>query len=349
MMMGQLKGISGQQYGERPQTPQHSGSVKMTRRSFLATPVLLASRADAQQPFPARPIRLLVGSASAGSLDFVGRLIANGMAEILGQPVVVENRGGAQGALAMEPVLRAAPDGHTLVINNMGALLVNPLVQNTPNEQQPLEILEPIALVADVLTVLVTSKDRPWRSLSDLLSAARANPGGLSWGHPGVGSSPWLAALLLSQMADIRAIGVPYRGGGPAMVDLLAGRLDFMFATTPTCFPHIQTGALRAMGVPLLSRMPHLPDVPTLAEGGVSGFEVRSWFGVMTTKGTPRSVVESLNAAIKQTLAQPGAIAQLDSQGIAPLYTTPEEFSRIGKADREKWRPIAQLANRASQ
>jgi tripartite-type tricarboxylate transporter receptor subunit TctC len=249
----------------------------------------------------------------------------------------------------MEPVLRAAPDGHTLVINNMGALLVNPLVQNTPIEQQPLEILEPIALVADVLTVLVTSKDRPWLSLSDLLTTAHANPGGLSWGHPGVGSSPWLAALLLSQMADIRTIGVPYRGGGPAMVDLLAGRLDFMFATTPTCFPHIQTGALRALGVPLLSRMPHLPDVPTLAEGGVSGFEVRSWFGVMTTKGTPRGVVEILNTAIKQTLAQPAAIAQLDGQGIAPLYTTPEEFSRIGRADRAKWGPIAQFANRASQ
>jgi tripartite-type tricarboxylate transporter receptor subunit TctC len=246
-------------------------------------------------------------------------------------------------------VLRAAPDGHTLVINNMGALLVNSLVQNTPLEQQPLEILEPIALVADVLTVLVTSKDRPWLSLSDLLAAARGNPGGLSWGHPGVGASPWLAALLLSQMAGIRTVGVPYRGGGPAMVDLLAGRLDFMFATTPTCFPHIQTGALRALAVPLLSRMPHLPDVPTLAEGGVSGFEVRSWFGVMTTKGTPRSVIESLNTAIKQTLAQPAAIAQLDGQGLAPLYTTPEEFTRIGKADREKWRPIAQLANRATQ
>lgn len=324
-------------------------ALGITRRSILAAPVLLLSGANAQPSFPTRPIRLMVGSASAGSLDFVGRILANGMADILGQPVVVENRGGAQGALAMEPVLRAAPDGHTLVINNMGALLVNPLVQNLPIEQQPLEILEPITLVADVLTVLVTSKDRPWRSLSDLLATARANPGSLSWGHPGVGSSPWLAALLLSQMADIRTIGVPYRGGGPAMVDLLAGRLDFMFATTPTCFPHIQTGALRALGVPLLSRMPHLPDVPTLAEGGVSGFEVRSWFGMMTTKGTPRGVVESLNAAIKQVLAQPAAIAQLDGQGIAALHTSPEEFARIGRTDRVKWGPIAQLANQASQ
>ncbi len=324
-------------------------AFRITRRSILAAPVLLISRANAQPSLPARPIRLMVGSASAGSLDFVGRILANGMADILGQPVVVENRGGAQGALAMEPVIRAVPDGHTLVINNMGALLVNPLVQNLPIEQQPLEILEPIALVADVLTVLVTSKDRPWRSLSDLLAAARANPGSLSWGHPGVGSSPWLAALLLSQMADIRTIGVPYRGGGPAMVDLLAGRLDFMFATTPTCFPHIQTGALRALGVPLLSRMPHLPDVPTLAEGGVSGFEVRSWFGMMTTKGTPGGVVESLNAAIKQVLAQPAAIAQLDSQGIAALHTSPEDFARIGRADRVKWGPIAQLANQANQ
>lgn len=332
-----------------PKGLQNLSGIAPTRRVFLATPALFAVKADAQQPFPTRPIRLMVGSASAGSLDFVGRVLANGMADILGQPMVVENRGGAQGALAMDPVLRAAPDGHTLVINNMGALLINPLVQNMPIEQQPLEVLEPIALVADVLTVLVTSKDRSWASVSDLLASARANPGSLSWGHPGVGSSPWLAALLLSQMAGIQTIGVPYRGGGPAMVDLLAGRLDFMFATTPTCFPHIQTGALRALAVPLLSRMPHLPDVPTLAEGGVSGFEVRSWFGVMTTKGTPRSVIESLNAAIKQTLAQPAAIAQLDGQGIAPLYTTPEEFSRIGRADRDKWRPIAQFANRATQ
>ena len=324
-------------------------SLVVGRRTLLAAPALVVLPAHGQTPFPTRPIRLMVGSASGGSLDFVARVVASGVSEILGQSVVVENRGGAQGGLAMDPVMRAAPDGYTLVINNMGALLVNPLVQNMPIEQQPLEALDPVALVADVLTVLVTSMERPWRTSADLVAAARANPGALNWGHPGVGSSPWLAALLLSQMADIRTTGVPYRGGGPAMVDLLAGRLDFMFATTPTCFPHIQAGRLRALAVPLLERMPHLPDVPTVAETGVPGFEVRSWFGIMTTKGTPPAVIQVLNESIKRTLAQPAAIAQLDNQGIAPMHTTPEEFARIGRADRGKWGPIAHFANRATQ
>ncbi len=321
----------------------------LSRRLLLAAPALLALPAHAQPAWPNRPIRMMVGSASGGSADFTARLLANRLGELLGQSVVVENRGGAGGSLAIEPVLRAAPDGHTLVINNMGALLINPLIQNQSPAQQPMEALEPVSLVADVLTVLVTPAERPWRDFPALVAAAREKPGALSWGHPSVGSSPWLAALLLNQVAGIRTIGVPYRGGGPAMLDMLAGRLDFMFATTPTCFPHIQSGKLRALAVPVPQRLPQLPEVPSVAESGFPGFEVRGWFAVMATKGTPAPIIRRLNAAINQVMAEPEAAAKLAEQGMAPLQSSTEEFIRIARAEREKWGPIAMLANRGQE
>ncbi len=333
---------------------QHPRAMRCGRRAVLAAaPAVLlpaAARGGAGQPgaaglvWPTRPVRIYAGSAAGGSLDATARILANALAPRLGQSFVVENRGGAGGSLTFEPVMRAAPDGHALTLNNSGALVVNPLLQANP-AVQPFEDLAPVALASEVLTVLVTPADRPWQRLEDLVAAARARPGELSWGHPGVGSSPWLAALLLDRMAELRTISVPYRGGGPAMLDLLAGRLDYMFATTPTALPHVQAGRLRALAVPTPQRLPFLASVPTVAELGYAGFELRGWFGILTTKGTPRPIIERLHGAINEALRDPASVAQLAEQGMSPLLAeSPDAFARYAAEERERWGPLARAA-----
>lgn len=305
--------------------------------------------ADPASAWPARPVRVHAGSAAGGSLDATARILANALGSLLGQPFLVENRGGANGTLAFEPVMRAAPDGHALVLNNSGSLVLGPLLQAN-SAVRPFEDLAPVALVSEVLTVLVTPADRPWRGLDALIEAARVRSGALSWGYPGVGSSPWLGAVLLDQAAGLRTVAVPYRGGGPAMLDLLAGWLDYMFATTPTALPHIQAGRLRALAVPTPQRLPFLPDVPTVAELGYPGFEVRGWFGVLTTRGTPAPVIERLHAAINVALRDPANVALLAEQGMSPLIAaSPEEFTRYATVERERWGPIARAAAAAGQ
>ena len=325
-----------------PKGLQNLSGIAPTRRVFLATPALLAVKADAQQPFPTRPIRLMVGSASAGSLDFVGRVLANGMADILGQPMVVENRGGAQGALAMDPVLRAAPDGHTLVINNMGALLINPLVQNMPIDQQPLEVLEPIALVADVLTVLVTSKDRSWASVSDLLASARANPGSLSWGHPGVGSSPWLAALLLSQMAGIQTIGVPYRGGGPAATDLLGGHVPVgVLNISSQMIEYHRAGRLRILAVTTAKRAGSASEIPTAIESGLRDMVALNFAGLFVPAATPAATVERVSTALRAAIADKALVKLFSNAGLEmSADDTPERAQRFIESEIGRWSPV---------
>jgi tripartite-type tricarboxylate transporter receptor subunit TctC len=305
----------------------------------------LARPALAQPAFPSRPIRLFVGSSSGGSQDITARLLATRLSVLLGQSVVVENRGGAGGALATEPVRLAAPDGHTLLFNNMGALLIVPLLNGGP---QPWAEMAPVSLVADVLTVLVVPAERPWRQVGELLAAAREAPGTLGWGHPGIASSGWLAALRLDRAAAVQTVEVPYRGGGPAMLDLLAGRLDFMFATTPTAFSHIASGKLRALAVPTAERLPALPAVPTMIESGFPGFALRSWFGVMAPPRTPPAIVATLNRAIASAMAAPEVAALLAEHGETPLFSTPAEFRRIGDADQALWGKLA-LEAQASQ
>jgi tripartite-type tricarboxylate transporter receptor subunit TctC len=317
------------------------------RRGMLAgTSLLLASPrpARAQESWPSRPIRFLVGSSPGGSQDATARIIAPGVSARLGQTLVVENRGGGGGMLTFEPVLRASPDGYTIAMGNMGSILVTSITEpDLPIK--PLEDLAPVALVADVVTVLVTLADHPWRSLAELVQAARSRPQELTWAHPGIGSSPWLAGLLLDELAGIRTTGVPYRGGAPAVVDLLTGRIDFTFATTPTVLPLIRSGKLRALAVPTPARVALMPDVPTVAEQGYPDFIVGGWFAIMTTPGTPPAVIAKLNAAINETTADPAVVAKLAEQGQTPLRGTPEEFVRFGAAERAKWTPIARAAS----
>ncbi|MBX9698081.1 MAG: tripartite tricarboxylate transporter substrate binding protein [Acetobacteraceae bacterium] len=313
----------------------------MRRRGLLIAATALPLPALAQGGgYPNRPIRLIAGSAPGGSIDAAARIIGPPLADRLGQPVVVENRGGAGGTLAFEPVARAPADGHALVLSFMGALVINPLVQPELGVA-PFRDLAPVSLVVDVLTVLVVPEARPWRSLAELIAAARARPGSLSWGHVGLGSSQWLAATQLSRVAALETTAVPYRGGAPASLDLIAGRLDYMFSTTPVALPHVRAGRLRPLAVPTSQRIPIFPEVPTVAEAGFPGFDVRSWYGILTTAGTPRPVIERLNGALAEVMALPEVGRPLLEMGMSPMTSTPEGFLAQAETVRATFGPMA--------
>lgn len=310
------------------------------RRALAGAALALAAPAALRaQTGSARPIRMLVGSAPGGSQDMTARLIAMGMSTRLGQSVVVENRGGGGGMLTFDPVLRATPDGTTITTGNMGSIIIN-TISEPSFPIKPMTDLAPVSLVADVSTVLVTRADRPWQNVDQLVAAARARPGELSWAHPGIGSSPWLAGLLLDRDAGLTTIEVPFRGGAPAVLEMLAGRIDYCFATTPTALPHVREGRLRALAVPTAERFVLLPEVATMVELGFRDFLVSGWFGVLTSPGTPAETVTRLNRAINQTTADPEVIAGFAREGMAPLHSTPEEFVRRGAEERARWEPV---------
>lgn len=312
----------------------------MFRRRALLAAALLPLPALAQ----GRTIRLIAGSAPGGSIDAVARVVAGPLGERLGATVIVENRGGAGGTIAFDPVMRAAPDGTTLVLSHMGALVISPLVQPELN-LHPFRDMAAVSLVCDVLTVLVVAAQKPWRSLGELVADARARPGALAWGSVGIGSSQWLAATQLDRTAGLVTTAVPYRGGAPAALDLLAGRLDFSFVTSASVWPHVQAGRLRALAVPARARSRFLPEVPTVEEAaGLPGFEVRNWYGLLAPRGVPAPVLARIGDALRATLAESETVAALERQGLDPTPSSAEEFTAQILAERAKWAPIVRAA-----
>jgi len=316
----------------------------LNRRHFARSVLALVAPAMAhaqEASFPNRPVRLLVGFAPGGSTDVAARAIAPTLSELLGQPVVVENRPGAGGNIATEAVVRSAPDGHTILLGTIGPLIANPVMsRDLPFD--PMQDLVPISLLVDAFGVLVIPAAKPWRTVSDLLAEARRRPGSLNWGYSGVGTSGHLAGLLLDTQAGIQTEGISYRGGGPLMTDLLASRLDYSFATAPTALPHVEAGRLRALAVPTVRRARLLPDVPTIAETGVPGYDVSNSYGLLAPRGAPRAAIEKIAAAVRATLAKPEVIAALGRQGFDPQPSTPDEFGAFLRAETAKWTPIIQ-------
>jgi tripartite-type tricarboxylate transporter receptor subunit TctC len=312
----------------------------MRRRSLLAASAAtcLATPALGDQPFPSRPIRLIVGFAPGGGTDIAARAISPRIGDILGQPVVVENRPGAGGNIALEAVAYAPPDGHTLMFGTVGTLVINPLSMRMPVDPQ--RAVVPVGLVADLFGILVVPVARPWRNVGELVAAAKAAPGALSWGHSGVGTSTQLGGLLLDRLAGLNTVPVSYRGGGLVATDLIAGRLDYSFATAPSVLPHIEAGKLRALAVPTAQRSRLLPAVPTVQEGGVADFDVASWYGILATHGTPDAAVARLSEAIRQAVADSDVTAVLNRNGLETRSSTPEQFAAAWQRESARWAPI---------
>lgn len=312
----------------------------LRRRPLLAATAaaVFARPALAQEGFPNRPIRLVVGFTPGGATDISARAIGPKMSEVLGQPVIVENRPGAGSNLASEVVARSPADGHTILLATLGALVISPMIMRLPID--PAKDLVPITIAVDLFNILVCPADRPWRSAADVIAAAKARPGELSWGHSGIGSAPQLAGLLFERMAGIETIGVSYRGGGLVVTDLVSGRLDYGFPTAPSVLAQVEAGRVRAIAVPTTQRSRFLPNVPTVAESGLPGYDVPSWYALVAPAGTPQAAIARLNQAATTALRDPGVIEVLNRNGLEAMPTTPEEFARAWAAERAKWEPV---------
>lgn len=311
----------------------------LPRRALLGAATLsLAAPSIAQEGFPSRPLRLIVGFTPGGATDIAARAIAPKMGEVLGQPVVVENRPGAGSNIATELVARSPADGHTLLLATLGALVVSPMVIRLPID--PARDLVPVSVAVDLFNILVLPPERPWRTVADLVAAAKAAPGRLSYGTSGIAGGPHLAGLLFDRTAGIETTAVHYRGGGLVVTDLLGGRVDFSFATAASVLPQVREGKLRALAIPHLERSRLMPDIPTVAESGVPGFDVPSWYAVLAPRGTPDSAIARLNAAMRVALSDPDATAVLNRNGLEPRWTTPDQMTEALASERTKWAPI---------
>ncbi|WP_160937238.1 Bug family tripartite tricarboxylate transporter substrate binding protein [Teichococcus coralli] len=305
----------------------------------LALPAL-AGAARAQTDYPDHAIRIIVGFAPGGATDITTRLLAPRLQTALGgiAPVVVENKPGGSGNVATQAVVNAAPDGYTLLMGTISALAINPsLFSDLPFNPQA--DLTPIGLFADVLNILVVPADRPWKSLPELIAAARARPGALNYSSSGIGGAGHLGGALLDHLAGIQTVHIPYRGGGPAMTDLVSGKVDFSFATAPTALPLIEAGKIRALAVPTARRSTLLPDVPAVAET-VPSFEVANWYAMLGPKDLPKPIVTRLSAALQECLREPALASDLAQHGAEARPSTPEELAAFLRSETEKWRPI---------
>ncbi|MGG5821248.1 Bug family tripartite tricarboxylate transporter substrate binding protein [Falsiroseomonas sp. HW251] len=294
--------------------------------------------AAAQSDYPNRPIRIVVGFAAGGGTDLTTRTMQPRLQQALNGPIVVDNRPGAGGNLATELVIRAPADGYTLLMGTIGALAINPTLYSNLGFN-PQTDLQPIAMAGNILNVLVVPADRPWRSVAELIAAAKARPDTITYGSSGVGGAGHLAGALLDQMAGIKTVHVPYRGGGPLMTDLVGAKVDFAFSTAPTAIPQIEAGKLRALAVPTARRTAILPDVPTVAET-LPGYEVGNWYSLLGPRGLPAPIVERLNAAMRATVTDPDIVSHLARHGVEPLQSSPEELARFIRDETAKWAPI---------
>lgn len=316
----------------------------MKKRDLLAGLALLpwATSALAQE-YPSRPIRLLVGFAAGGSTDVFARAIAPRLQALLGQPVVIENRPGAGGNIATEATARSAPDGYTLLLGTIGPLAINPTLYGNLSFD-PLKDLTPVSLVGEVPNVLAVPVDRPFRSVADIIAAAKARPEALNFGSSGIGSAGHLAAEQLNLMAGIRTTHVPYRGGGALLPELIAGRVDYAFTTALNGIPQAEAGKLRILGVPNGKRVPLLPDIPTIAESGLPGFDGVDWAAMMAPPGLPAPILTKLNAAMQSVLKEPELVAAMAARRLVLEASTPEALAEFLRRETARWAPVVRAS-----
>jgi tripartite-type tricarboxylate transporter receptor subunit TctC len=315
------------------------------RASVAAALTLGASAASAQADFPNRPVTLIVSAAPGGTTDIAARLIAQPLGAALGQSVVVENKPGASGGIAAQTVARAKADGYTLLLQYSGFQVITPHVTPTAG-WDPIKDFAPVANVLSAPQVVVVRPDLPINSLKELVAYAKANPGKLNYASSGNGSLQQVATELLNQMAGTQITHIPYKGTGPALNDLLGGQVSMSFTDILTALPYIKAGKLRPIGLASAQRSDALPDLPTLSEQGLKGYDVSVFFGIVAPKDTPADVVNTLNQAFKTALADPTIAQTLRTQGIVEAQDkTPQGLSSFITTEVPKWRELIQSAN----
>jgi tripartite-type tricarboxylate transporter receptor subunit TctC len=314
-----------------------------TRRALLAAALLAPAIARAQDAFPTRPIRLVVPWPPGGPIDLASRPIATRMAELLGQPVVIENRGGANGTIGALHVSQAAPDGYTLLIASPGPVSISPLARGQV-AMEPLKIFAPVSQLVSSPSALVVRKDLPARNLAELIALARAQPGALTYASAGPASINHLSGATLAARGGVDLLHVPYQGAAPALTDLIAGRIDMAFFGIGVALPLVQRGDARALAVGNLRRATALPDVPTVAET-YPGFQADNWYGILAPLNTPRPVVDRLHQAAVAAMRTPSVARMMAEAGneVAPSES-PDAFTAMMAEDLERWRESVRAA-----
>lgn len=300
--------------------------------------------ASAQSPaYPNRPITLVVPFAAGGTTDIVGRIVADSLSKKLGQPVVIDNRGGAGGNIGAAAVANAKPDGYTLLMGYNGTNAINPsLYAKLPWD--PIKSFEPLSMIARVNNAVVVHPSLPVKTLPELVAYARAHPGALNYGSAGAGSIFHLAAEMLEQQTGIRMTHVPYKGAAPALTDLVGGQIQVMFTTIPTALQHIKVGTVRAISVTGDKRSPLFADLPTARESGYPAMVVDSWFAVFAPKGLPPELQNRLGNALREVIADPATQQKLEQQGATPQPSTAAELADILSKDLVTWKAIIATA-----
>ena len=297
----------------------------------------------AADTYPSRPIRLLVPYAAGGGTAAIARVVAQGVSERLGQQMVVENNGTAGGNVATAQAAKAEPDGYTVLMANQGPIAVNPhLFKNV--KLDPLTAFDPVTLLAVAPLVVVVPQESPLTSLKQLVEEGQKAPGKLTYGSAGNGSASHLATLLLAQTAGLQMVHVPYKGAGPAITDLIGGRLDLMVTTLPSAAGFIKSGKLRPLAVTTKARSRALPAVPTVAESGWPDYDTGAWYGFVVPKGTPAEAVAKLRAATLDALAGERVRASLEIEGAEPVGNTPEAFQAFMKEESKRWADLVKTA-----
>ena len=311
-------------------------------RRLAAIALCLLSLPLCAQDWPAKPVTLVVAFAPGGTVDIVARTIGQRLTADTGQSFVIDNRGGAAGTIATALVARAAPDGQTLLFHHMGLVFNASLYRALPFDTQ--KDIVPVAYIGSTPNVLVVNKSLPIRTVKEFLDYARAKPGAINYGSGGVGSAGHLPMELLQSETHVQLTHVPYKGSGPALTDLLGGRIQAMLLTIPAVMPLIGAGSVRAIATSGRKRSPALPDLPTLAESGIEGFDYAPWYAVFAPAGTPPATLQKIHDAVNRAIEDPGIREKLASQGLEVQAMSREEFAAIVQSDLGKWsRIIAKL------
>ena len=321
--------------------------MKLPRRDFLhvaagAAALPAVSCFAWAQTYPTRPVRIMVGFPPGGPADILARLIGQRLSERLGQPFIVENRAGAQGQIATEAVIRAPADGHTLLVIVPGNGIANAL--NDKLNFNFIRDTAPVAGISNGPLLMEVSSATPVHTVPEFIAYAKARPGKVNFASPGIGSTIQLCGELFKIMTGVDMVHVPYRGNAPAVIDLIAGQVQVLFADAPSSIAHVRAGKLRALAVTTAERSKILPEVPTVSEF-LPGFEASNWFGIVAPKNTPPEIIEKLNKEINAALAEPDIKARLADLGAAPLAGSPADFGKFITAEAEKWTKVIRAAN----
>jgi tripartite-type tricarboxylate transporter receptor subunit TctC len=323
--------------------------MKSTRSLFrvlLVAVAALVAQPGLAQEYPTRPLKLIIPFPPGGSNDVVGRMIAAQLSQRLDKPVIVENQGGAGGLIGTEMAAKAAPDGYTLLLISV-AYAFNPHIYKLPYD--PATAFTPVAMLGAGPVVIAVTSTLAVNSVKDLIALAKDRPGALNYATAGVGSFQHLASELFKQQANIDMVHVPFKGGGPAMADVIAGNTQVAVGSLIQMLPQIKAGRLKALGVGSASRIPALPDVPTISEAAIPGFEVTNWWGIVVPAGTPRPVVERLNKELTAVVASSETKKRFESEGADPVTMKPDEFARFIASETTKWARVVKQGNIKSE